>query len=254
MDKKVLAVAGGCAALLVVCVICVGLLVVLGVSGKIDQALSTVQGIQPGQQAFGSARPTLGAVPVQPASTRAPTVNGIAAVGRTKGDPKAPIAFVDYSDFQWPYCREFALGAERQIEEAYVNTGKVSITFKYFPVIDQGDIGESHWAAQAAECANQQGKFWEYHDKLFAVWVGEDVGTYTKPNLEKYAASLKLDTASFNKCLETDATLAIVQADEDQAANLDLQGTPSFLINGRILDIQSLDFSEFSQAFDSLIR
>ena len=86
------------------------------------------------------------------------------------------------------------------------------------------------------------------------MWVGEDAGTYTKPNLEKYAASLNLDTATFNKCLETDATLAIVQADEDQAGNLGLPGTPSFLINGKELDVQSLNFSEFSQAFDSLIR
>ena len=100
MDKRVLAVAGGCAALLVVCVICVGLLVVLGYSGKIDQALSSVRGIQPVQQVVGTGLPTLGVVPVQPVSTRAPTANGIPAVGRTKGDPKAPIAFVDYSDFQ----------------------------------------------------------------------------------------------------------------------------------------------------------
>ena len=100
MDKRILAVVGGCAALLVVCVICVGLLVVLGYSGKFDQALAGVRGIQPGLSAVATVRPTLGAVPVQPASTRAPTSNGIAAAGRTKGDPKAPIAFVDYSDFQ----------------------------------------------------------------------------------------------------------------------------------------------------------
>ena len=120
--------------------------------------------------------------------------------------------------------------------------------------MDQGDIGESHWAAQAAECANQQGKFWEYHDKLFAVWVGENVGTFTKPNLEKYAADLKLNTATFNQCLETDATADIVLADEDEAGNLGLPGTPSFLVNGKTLRIQSLDYSQFSRAFDALIK
>jgi protein-disulfide isomerase len=89
---------------------------------------------------------------------------------------------------------------------------------------------------------------------LFAVWIGENVGTYTKPNLEKYAADLKLDTAVFNQCLETDATAMIVQADEDDAANLNLPGTPSFFVNGRVLDVQSLDYSEFKSAFDALIK
>ena len=100
MNKKVLAVAGGCAALLVVCVICVAVMVVLNVPGKIDQALSSVQIIPPAVQAIGTPGPTSGSAPVQPASTRAPAANGISSSGRTKGNPNAPIAFVDYSDFQ----------------------------------------------------------------------------------------------------------------------------------------------------------
>ena len=84
--------------------------------------------------------------------------------------------------------------------------------------------------------------------------MGENVGTYTKPNLEKYAADLKLDTAAFNQCLETDATAAIVQTDEDDAVNRGLPGTPSFFINGKILNVQSLDYSEFTRAFDALIK
>jgi protein-disulfide isomerase len=115
-------------------------------------------------------------------------------------------------------------------------------------------MGESHWAAEAAECANQQSKFWEFHDKLAAVWVGENIGTYTKANLEKYAADLKLDTASFNQCLETDVTAAIVQADVNQATSLGLPGTPSFILNGKVLRVQSLDYSQFSVPFDSLLK
>ncbi len=121
-------------------------------------------------------------------------------------------------------------------------------------MVDQGTIGESHWAAEAAECANQQGKFWEYHDKLFDVWQGENVGTFTKPNLKKYAADLGLDTAKFNTCIDTDATASIVQADENEAKNLGLPGTPSFLINGRLFRNQTMDFSEFARTFDSLLR
>jgi hypothetical protein len=100
MDKRILAVAGGCAALLVVCVICVALVVVLNLPGKLDQALSGVQIIPPAVQAIGTPGSTSGSAPVQPSSTQAPTANGIPSSGRTKGSPNAPIAFVDYSDFQ----------------------------------------------------------------------------------------------------------------------------------------------------------
>src|SRR5512142_1518159 len=98
----------------------------------------------------------------------------------------------------------FAIGAERQIEENYIKSGKINLTYKYYPVVDQGRVGESTWAAQAAECANQQGRFWEYHSRLFQVWAGENAGTFTKPKLKQHAADLKLDTGSFNQCLDTD--------------------------------------------------
>ena len=112
-------------------------------------------------------------------------------------------------------------------------------------MIDGDKIGESHWAANAAECANEQGWFWEYHDKLFAVWRGENVGTYTKANLKKYAAELNLDTAEFNPCVDNDKYASVVQDHLTEALQLGLPGTPSFLLNGRELPIQSLDFSEF---------
>ncbi len=121
-------------------------------------------------------------------------------------------------------------------------------------MVDQGKIGESHWAAEAAECANQQNKFWEYHDKLFQVWTGENVGTFTKPNLKKYAADLGLDATKFNPCIDNDQTASIVQKDENEATSLGLPGTPSFLINGRLFRNQTLDFSEFARTFDSLLK
>lgn len=102
---------------------------------------------------------------------------------------------------------------ERRLDQDYFKTGKVKFTYRYFPVVDQGAIGESHWAANAAECANEQGKFWEYHDKLFAEWRGENVGAYSKANLKKYAADLKLDTAKFNQCIDADKYACLIQAE-----------------------------------------
>ncbi len=128
------------------------------------------------------------------------------------------------------------------------------MTYRYYPVVDQGKIGESHWAAEAAECANQQGKFWEYHNLLFSKWTGENAGTFTKDKLKQYAAQMELDTAKFNPCIDTDATASIVQADVDTAARMGVSGTPTFFVNNRLLNIQSLDYSSFGRTFDSLIK
>ena len=86
------------------------------------------------------------------------------------------------------------------------------------------------------------------------MWTGENVGTFTKPNLKKYAADLGLDAAKFNPCIDNDQTASIVQKDENEATSLGLPGTPSFLINGRLFRNQTLDFSEFARTFDSLLK
>ncbi len=146
---------------------------------------------------------------------------------------------------------------ERQIEEQYVKTGKVKFTYKYYPVVDfigQRGVNESHWAAYAAECANVQSKFWEYHDKLFQVHSGEFVGTYTKANLKKYAADIGLDTAKFNTCLDNEETKPIIDAALTEVNQAGIRGTPTFLANGKPLQVRTLDFSSFAQAFDALLK
>jgi len=117
-----------------------------------------------------------------------------------------------------------------------------------------GDLhGESGWAANAAECANEQGKFWEYHDKLADEGLtGQAV--FNKANLKKYAAELGLDASKFNACVDSDKYLSIVQASSAEAQARGFPGTPTFLVNERVLQIRSLDFSEFARAFDALLR
>jgi len=180
---------------------------------------------------------------------------GLTSATRTLGNPNAKIALIEYGDFQCPYCRQFALDAERQFVNQYVKTGKASLTYKYLPILDPGpQDGESHWAAYAAECANEQGKFWEYHDKLFSVWQGENVGTLTKANLKKYAADLGLDAARFDPCLDNDQTKAIVQADVAAARAAGAGGTPSFFLNGQPFFPPSLDAASFLAAFSQAIK
>lgn len=155
------------------------------------------------------------------------------------------------------YCRDFAVGAERQLDEQYFKTGKVKLTYKYYPVVDLGaqrGVNESHWSAYAAECANRQGKFWQYHDKLFTEFRGAFGGTFAKANLKKYAADLGLDTATFNRCIDNEETRSVIDADVAEAQRLGIRGTPTFLIGGRQLNIRSLDASEFTRTFDALLK
>jgi protein-disulfide isomerase len=196
-----------------------------------------------------------------PTTTRAPrpTITADSArklppPGRTQGDPDARVTLVVYADFQCPYSRQFAQEMLPRLEDEYIKTGKISFTYKYFAVIDEGRIGESHWAAYAAECANEQGKFREYHDKLYAEWRGENVGAFTRANLKLYAADLKLDTAQFNQCLDTDRYAALVLEHLVEALQLKLPGTPTFLLNGRKIDTPTLDYAEFWKPLEAELK
>jgi len=174
--------------------------------------------------------------------------------GRTKGNPNAKVTLVIYSDFQCPYCRQFWRDVEPRIESDYIKTGKISYTYKYFPVIDKGKIGESHWAAYGAECANEQNKFWEFQDKLFAEWYGENVGAFTLDKLKIYATEMKLDTTKFNACLDSNRHAPLVLEHLTEALQLRLPGTPYFLLNGRRLNTPTLDYAEFWKPIEEELK
>ena len=116
---------------------------------------------------------------------------------KSKGAATAQVVVEEFADFQCPACRRFFEGPARQLEAEYVSTGKVRFVFRHYAFLGQ----ESRWAAEAAECANEQGRFWDYYEKLFTEQGGENVGVFSKPNLQRFAGELSLDTASFNKCL-----------------------------------------------------
>jgi protein-disulfide isomerase len=94
---------------------------------------------------------------------------------------------------------------------------------------------ESVWAAQAAECAADQGKFWEYHDLLWDRWNGENQGAFVKENLSGFAKELGLDSAKFDPCLQNDETLQRVIDDTNEGRQVGVTGTPTFFINGQPL-------------------
>ena len=119
----------------------------------------------------------------------------------------------------------------RPVLQPYIDSGKVNLVYKNFAFLGQ----ESVWAAQAAECAADQGKFWEYHDLLFNTQNGENVGLFTKDKLIAYAKQLGLDSAKFDPCLNNDETLDRVNADMAEARAANVSSTPTFFINGKPL-------------------
>lgn len=144
------------------------------------------------------------------------------------GEADAPVTIVEWSDFQCPFCERFFQTVEPRIRDEYVKTGKARFAYRDFAFLGQ----ESLWAANAARCANEQGKFWEYHDLLFARQAGENEGAFNKDKLKGFARELKLDTAKFNSCLDSDKYTDAIEADIAAGRLAGVQGTPSTFING----------------------
>ena len=111
---------------------------------------------------------------------------------------------------------------------------------------------ESQWAAEASECAADQDKFWEYHDKLFASQNGENQGAFNKDNLKQFAADLKLDTAAFNECLDSGKYTQAVQEQTGVANQLGVRSTPAFIING-VPVLGAQPFEAFQQVIEEAL-
>jgi protein-disulfide isomerase len=165
-----------------------------------------------------------------------------------EGNPDAKVTVYEFADYQCPFCKRNHDVVGPELRKQYVDSGKINIIFKHFTFLGQ----ESIWAAQAAECAADQGKFWEYHDLLFAKQGNENGGTFTKENLIKYAQELKLDATKFDPCLNNDQTLERVKADTLEGRNAGVSGTPTFFINGKPL-VGAQPIEAFKQVLDPLL-
>lgn len=138
----------------------------------------------------------------------------------TKGSQDAPVVFVEFADYECPYCQRVA----PQIEQLKKDYGdKVALVFKDFPLPMHH---MSQKAAEASRCAGEQGKFWEYHNILF---YGKQLDLDA---LKEHARVLKLDTDKFDNCLDNGLETAAVKKDLEEGKSLGLTGTPSFFVNG----------------------
>ncbi len=166
------------------------------------------------------------------------------------GDPNAPVKVEEFSDFQCPYCRLYFEEEEPTIVENYVKTGKVFFTYTPFSFIDGADPnGESKTAAQAAYCAADQGKFWEYHDLLFANQNGENIGDFTNKRLLAFADKLGLDNAAFKTCFNGGKYQQQVLDDLARGKSLGVTATPTFVVNGTLVQ----GYTGLAQAIDAAL-
>lgn len=159
------------------------------------------------------------------------------SVGRVWGQAQAPVTIELFSDFQCPVCAR-ADAMLHRLAPQYIDTGKAKVIYRHFAFIGP----ESHWAAQAVECAGEQQRFWDYTRYLFTHQAGENVGAFAVNNLKGFAAQMGLETTAFQTCLDSNRHAAIVQQDTQEGRGRGVQATPTFFVNGqRIVGLLSPD-------------
>ncbi len=175
------------------------------------------------------------------------------------GDPNAPVEIVGYSDYQCSFCVKFALETGPQIRENYIATGKAKMIYKDLIVVDGFVDGghESTDAALAANCAADQGKFWEYHDALFIIESIDQKtnnGNLTKDLFMAIADKLELDEAAFEDCYDSKKYAGEVESDTAEAENdLPQLSTPSTLVNGELIS-GAQPYAIFAAVIDKFLK
>ena len=158
--------------------------------------------------------------------------------GRHLGDTSAPVKVDVWGDFQSSAGRTYSINVEPKIITNYVNTGKVYYTYHFYPFLDGGNAsGESHQAANAALCASDQGRFWDFQEILLANWNGENKSAYSNEHLIAFAEYLGLDMTTFNQCFQVSTYANLISQDmlAGQTAGVHQNGTPSVFVNGLLL-------------------
>ena len=178
---------------------------------------------------LGSSMITLSLVSVSLAGQAVPSNTTDPLDYRAKGSADAPVVVADWFDYQCPACRVLALSREPELEKEYVSTGKVRYVSRNYAFLGP----ESFLAAEAAECAADQGRYWDYRTMLFQRQQGENRGAFRTENLKRFAGELGLNQATFDGCVDSrkyrDAIVAEVKEGEDLGVN----ATPTLMINGK---------------------
>ena len=161
-----------------------------------------------------------------------------------RGDFNAPVTLVEFSDFECPYCEKHFPTLSRILDDY---PGKVRLVYKHFPLANLHPNAQK--AAEASECADEQGKFWEYHDKLFA---GQPAG-FSLDKFKQWAKDLGLKTDQFDNCLDSGKYAQKVRTDAQEGQQKGVQGTPATFVNGRLVS-GALPYDSFKQLVDTTLN
>jgi len=171
------------------------------------------------------------------------------------GDPNAPVTIVEFSDFQCPFCARFFAQTLPQIQQDYIDSGKAKLVFRDFPL--DSIHANARAASIAAECADDQDMFWQYHDKLFegqTQWAS--LSAIDAANtFKQYATELGLNSDNFDSCFNSPKYLDEINEDFQNGANYGVTGTPAFFIgndkDGYVILIGAKPYSAFQQVIDN---
>ena len=171
---------------------------------------------------------------------RPPSIDVPFDAARVKGDPQAPVTIVEFSDYQCPYCKKTESVLSGLLDKY---NGRVKLAYMDFPLREIHPHAEL--AAEASRCAGEQGKFWEFHDSLFA-----DAAKLDDPDLIARARTLGLQEEPFRACLDSGKFKASVDADREAGIKAGVDGTPGFFINGVFLS-GAQSQAEFEKIIDT---
>jgi protein-disulfide isomerase len=172
----------------------------------------------------------------------------LAALGndRTIGSNGAAVSIVEFSDFQCSFCRKFWADTLPKLKESYIKQNQARFSYRHFAILGNFSVQ----SAMAAECAAEQGKFWDYHDRLFANQRG--LG-FTASNLERYGREVGLNADQFRRCLASEKFRKKVEGETAVAASLGGRGTPTFFVNRRLM-VGAQPFEAFRSVIEQALQ
>lgn len=162
-----------------------------------------------------------------PAAGPAPVITD-SFPGYEMGSAKAPVTIVEYSDFQCPYCAAFVSVQMPEVRKQLIETGKVRWRFRDFPLHKY-----STTAGISAQCAGEQGKFWEMHDRLFNAHQWAEADKDPSKQFREFASGVGVDLARYDACVDSRRYENRIKASQQEGIALGVHGTPTFLVNGR---------------------
>ncbi len=165
------------------------------------------------------------------------------------GNKDAKVTVVEYADFQCPFCKKLYDTVYKQLKIDYVDTGKVKFSYQDYAFLGE----ESHFSAEAAKCAQDQGKFWEFHNYLYDNQGGENEGAFSQVNLKKFGKAIGLNATDFNTCVDSRIHKVDVETETQGGTQYGVQATPTVFVNGKRFE-GAQSYATFKQAIEEALK